>query len=255
MEIRFSRAIAGLMLLLLCSMGSTVALAQTVSSTQSFTLQPGGSATITYEAYCTNFGLKFPTVLQSPNGVAPDNLRGALAYIQQNSISGDENKALDAQYGIWQLSGATGSPAGGTTAQAVVAAARTPPATPSGTSVLDAVKAGQVKLTLGTWAPIGNPVPIGSISDHFYGRGNLTIQNTSQQALTLYMPVGTLFPPNTTGEQTMSAYATNVQVSNLQATQPQQLPNTGDGGGESWLLLAGALALILAGSGLRLARR
>ena len=245
-----------LLTLLLAFWGHGMAFAQSAQAAQSFTLQPGGKATITYEAYCTDFGLKFPTTLQAPNAVAEDKVRGALAYIQSNNISADENKALEAQYGIWQLRGATGSPAGGDVAKAVVNAGNTPPATPQGTSVLDAVKAGQVKLTLGTWGPLGNKVPIGNASDNFYGRGELTIENTSQQALTLYMPVGTLFPPNTAGEQTMAAYTTNVQASNPQQNQqnqPGQLPNTADGTHSSeWLLLAGALALLIAGLFFRL---
>lgn len=236
--------------LLLAVFGPAIAFAQT---SQGFTLQPGGKATITYEAYCTDFGLKFPTTLQAPNAVAEDKVRGALAYIQSNNISADENKALEAQYGIWQLRGATGSPAGGDVAKAVVTAGNTTPANPQGTSVLEAVKAGQVKLTLGTWAPIGNKVAIGNATDNFYGRGNLTIENTSNQAITLYMPVGMLFPPNVAGEQTMAAYASNVQVNNPQQSQPQQLPTTADGdAGNAGILVAGALGLIVAGLALQL---
>jgi hypothetical protein len=242
---------AVLVAVLLGIFGSGIAAAQTAPP--NFTLQPGGTATITYEAYCTDFGQKFPTTLQTPNAVAEDKVRGGLAYIQQNNLSADQTKALDAQYGIWQLRGATGSPAGGAIAQAVVSAGNTAPTNPLGTSLLDAVKAGQAKLTLGTWGPIGSPVAIGSATDNFYGRGTLTVQNTSQQALTLYMPVGTLFPPNTAGEQTMAAYATNIQVSNPQTNQPQQLPTTADGNaGNGWLLLVGAFALLAAGSALRL---
>lgn len=248
---RLTRIVGLLALVLLGSMPSGAALAQTNQATQGFTLQPGGKATITYEAYCTDFGLRFPTTLQAPNAVADDKVRGALAYIQQNNLSADQNQALEAQYGIWQLRGATGSPAGGATAQAVVGAGNAAPANPQGTSLLDAVSAGDVRLTLGAWAPIGPKVAIGSASDNFYGRGDLTVENTSQRALTLYMPVGTLFPPNTAGEQTMAAYASNVQVSNPQR-QPQQLPNTAGGEtGAGWLLFAGALALIAAGTALR----
>jgi LPXTG-motif cell wall-anchored protein len=96
---------------------------------------------------------------------------------------------------------------------------------------------------------------LGASTDNFYGRGVLAIENTSQQAVTLAMSVGILFPPVTTGEQAMAGYATNVQVSNPQAAQaPQQLPNTG---GESTLLVLplGGLLLIGAGSVLRLTHR
>jgi hypothetical protein len=255
---RLIRIAGALMLLALaCATGANAALAQT--SSQTFTLEPGGKATVTFEGFCTNFGQKFPTSIQAPNGLADDKVRGALAYIQSNNLAADVNKALDAQYAIWQLQGATGSPAGGDTAKAVVSAASTAPTNPQGTSVVDAAKGGQVRVTLDTWQPIGDKVQIGSATDNFYGRGTVTVENISQQSLTLYMPVGTLFPPATAGEQTMAGYATNVQVTNPQPTpqpttqaagqsQPQNLPNTADGGASSsWLLIAGALVLVAAG--------
>lgn len=239
--------VAALALLLSVAAGS--AHAQT-SATTSFTLQPGGSATVTFEAFCTNFGQKFPTSIQAPNGLAPDNVRGGLAYIQSNNLAADANAALEAQYGLWQLTGATNSPAGGDQARAVASAGGTAPTNPSGTSVVDAAKSGQVTVTLDSWQAIGQPVAIGSATDNFYGRGTLTIKNTSQQELTLFMPVGTLFPPATAGEQTMAGYATNVQVSNPQPAPqqaPQQLPNTAGRDNMLPLALVAVLALLLAG--------
>jgi hypothetical protein len=50
--------------------------------------------------------------------------------------------------------------------------------------------------------------------DNFYGHGTLTAENMSQQSVTLAVPTGTLFPSVTAGEQTMTGYVTNVQVSN-----------------------------------------
>src|SRR5205085_3892332 len=104
-----------------------------------FTLQPGGKATISFQAFCTNFGQKFPQAIQAPNDVAPDKIRAALAYIQSNNLAADPAKALEAQDAIWQLSGATASPAGGADAKAVVAAAATAPANSTGTSIVDAI--------------------------------------------------------------------------------------------------------------------
>ncbi len=183
-----------------------------------FTLAPGGTATITYEAFCTDFGKKFPTTLQQPNAVGTDAVRGAIAYIQTNNLGANPQQALEAQYGLWRATGTTTSPQGGDVANAVANAAQNPPANPQGVSLLDAVKNNQVRLTLGTWAPVGDQVQIGSATDNFYGRGTLTVENTSQQQLTLYMPVGTLFPPATAGEQTMAAYATKADVVNPQPT-------------------------------------
>jgi len=83
---------------------------------------------------------------------------------------------------------------------------------------------------------------------------NASDENTSQQAVTLTMPAGTLFPPATAGEQTMAGYATNTQVSNPQTTSaPQQLNNT-SGGTEALALLLSVLLLLGAGSALRLIR-
>jgi LPXTG-motif cell wall-anchored protein len=236
------------------SLGGRSAFAQATPAT--FTLQPGGKATIAFDAFCTNFGQTFPQSIQAPNALAPDKIRAALVYIQNNNMAADPAKALDAQYAIWQLSGATGSPAGGADAKAIIAAAATAPATPAGTSVVDAAKANQVKVTLVSWQAIGDKVPLGSATDNFYGQGTLTVENTSQQAVTLAMPAGTLFPPVTAGEQTMAGYATNVQVSNPQTTQaPQQLPQTGGGESTPLALLLGALLLVGAGSALRLTGR
>ena len=247
------RIVGVVVLALLLSAFTSVASAQ---GQQTFTLQPGGRATVTFEAFCTDFGQKFPTAIQAPASVAEDNVRGALAYIQNNGLNADETKALEAQYAIWQLRGATGSPAGGDQAKAVVGAASTAPTNPQGTSVVDAAKAGQVRVTIDAWQPIGTPVQLGSTTDNFYGRGTLTVENTSQQALTLYMPVGTQFPPATVGDQTMAGYATNVQVSNpQQSSAPQQLPATAGDNGASWLLFGGALALLAAGAALHMQMR
>jgi LPXTG-motif cell wall-anchored protein len=234
-----------LMLGLMSGLGSPTALAQTG---QSLTLGPGGKATISFTAFCLDFGVQFPANLQAPNALAEDKVRAALAYIQNNNLAADQTKALDAQYAIWQLRGATGSPAGGAQAQAVVSAATTPPANPQGTSILDAAKANQVRLTVTAWQPIGNPVQLGAGSDHFYGQGTLTVENISNQRLALAMPVGTVFPPATAGSQTMAAFSTSVQITDPGQSAPQQLPNTGGHDTSSSLLfVVGALILLAAG--------
>ena len=210
---RYLRIIGALALAMLVASGVRSTQAQG-ANTGSFTLPAGASATISFTAFCTNFGQKFPTGVQSPNALAPDKIRAALAYIQAQNLYANEQQALEAQYAIWQLAGATGSPAGSDVAKAVVAAANTAPINPQGTSLLDAVKANQVALSLASWAPIGNPVPLTSsgATDHFYGKGTVTVRNTGQQPLTLFMPVGTLFPPSVAGNQTMAGFATDVQV-------------------------------------------
>lgn len=214
--------VGGVLLLIavLVGMSQYAGLAQ-AQAAQTFTLNPGGTATVTFEAFCTDFGQNFPDGVEVPNALAPDNVRAALAYIQSQGLAADEAQALEAQYGLWRVVGATNSPQGGQGATDVVNAATTPPAAPQGTSVLDAVAANQVRVAVASWQPLGQPVDLGSVTDNFYGRGTLTVENTSNQALTLYHPVGALYAPVQAGAQTMAAYATDVQVQNPATPTPQ----------------------------------
>lgn len=219
-----------------------------------FTLKPGGKAVVQFEAFCTEFGKVFPTDVQAPNSVAPDAARAAMSYGISKGYNADAAKALQLQYAVWQTLGTANSPKGDATAQDVLTSGKTAPANPQGTSVLDAVKANQIKLTLDSWQPIGPKVAITSTAtDNFYGRGQVTIENTSQQDLTLFMPVGTVFPAVDASQQTMAGYATNVQVTNPNPA-PQRLPATG--GGETTMLLPVlALGLLTLGGLTRLVRR
>jgi hypothetical protein len=265
----FALPLAGLALALIISPAFGQSQPQAGGQNQSFTLRPGGTATITFEAFCTDFGKNFPANVQAPNAVAPDKIRAALAYAQSQGLTTDEAKAVQVQNAIWQLSGATGAPAGDATAQQVVGAANTAPANPQGTSLIDAAKSGQVKLSVAGWQPLGSKVQIGQLNDYFYGRGTLTVQNTSQQELNLFLPVGALLPPTEQGSQTMAAYSTSLQVQNPTPTPaptavptvaptaaptaatsaPQRLPETSEMPGSPVLLMAAA-ALFLCAAGL-----
>lgn len=225
--------------------GVSVASAQQAPTT--FTLQPGGRAVVNFEAFCIEFGKVFPNGIQGPSGLAPDPARAALSYGIGRGLNANEQQALQLQYGIWQALGAQDAPQGDAAAQDVFTNGKALPANPQGTSVLDAFNANQLKVTLNSWAPVGNKIPITSTStDNFYGRGQLTIENTSQQALTLYMPVGTRFQPINPAEQSVAAYATNVQVNNPQTSSTgaqNTLPNTS--GEEQYLLLLLAVLSLL----------
>lgn len=179
---------------------------------ETFTLAPGATATITFTAFCTEFGVDFPESVEAPSALAEQSIRNALAYIQSEGLD-DAANAEEVQYAIWQLSGATDSPQGGQIAADVVAAAETALEEPAeGTSLLDAVTAGQVEVTLDSWEALGEPIQIGEVTDNFYGQGTLTVTNTSDEELTLYHPVGALFAPAAAGEQTMAGYATEIEV-------------------------------------------
>ncbi|HEU4325333.1 MAG TPA: hypothetical protein VFS21_19475 [Roseiflexaceae bacterium] len=258
---RISALVAAALVLLFG--GQAFGQAQPAANAQTFTLRPGGTATVTFEAFCTDFGLKFPANVQVPNAQAPDTVRAALAYARTQNLTGDPAQAEQVQRAIWQLNGATEAGATGQTAQNVINGATTPPVNPQGTSLVDAAKSGQVRVTISNWKPLGNKVQIGQLNDYFYGTGTLTVQNTTQQDLTLFMPFGAAFPPAEQGSQTMAGYATNLQIQNPAtatpvatavpaatpvSNQPPRLPQTsGLPGQPSLLLLAGALALCAAG--------
>lgn len=205
--------------------------------TKTFTLQPGGKATITFEAFCVNFGKLFPDGVSAPSGdIAPDKVRAALEYAQEKGLTADSKQALQVEYAIWQLGGTTNSPKGDALAQDVINAANSATVSdPQGLSILEAAKTNQITVTLDTWEAIGDKQQItATASDHFYGRGQLTVENATQQALTLFMPTGTIFPP-TSNAQNMAGIQTDVVVNN---------PNLPQTSGENELP---ALAVLLAG--------
>lgn len=245
---------AALAVALALFVGSGTAFAQGGSSqgtmAETFTLQPGGMATVSFEAWCNDFGAAFPDNIQLPNAVAQPEVQAALAHIMMEGYSAAAGNALEAQYGLWRVVGATNSPRGGQVAEDVVnAASSTTVQSPQGTSLLDAAQNGQVRIELTSWEAVGDPVQVGTLTDHFYGRGTLMVENASGQELTLYHPIGALFAPGAEGEQTMAGYATDIEVNNPQP-QPSQLPQTSGGEAVPWQPASLAIALLLAGGAL-----
>ena len=157
-------------------------------------------------------------------------------------LTADVQQALQVQFAIWQLLKTANSPTGDTLAQDVIAqVGKTPVTDPTGTSILDAAKSGQITMTLDVWQAVEPKVQItATASDHFYGRGQLTVVNTSDQALTLFMPVGTIFPPSSNAQR-MAGIQTGLKVTN------PNLPTTGGEEGAPWVIAALAGLLLLAG--------
>jgi hypothetical protein len=220
---RIARLIGAAALLSLLGIQATFARqsGQAAQGTQTFTLPAGGSATLTFEAFCAQFGEDFPEGVGAPSSVASERVQAALAYAQQQGLTGSGEQALQVQYAIWELLGATDSPRGEQAARDVVAQASAAPAPPQGaTSLLAAAQAGDVQLTVDSWQPVGQPVQITpDATDNFYGRGQFTVRNTSQQELTLYLPYGAIFPATDPADQDMVGYATDVQTSGTEAAQ------------------------------------
>lgn len=209
------------------------ALAQTPA--QNFTLKPRQVATVSFQGFCVEFGGTFPSsieLLSRPVGVASNPVRSAIAYVQANNIAADGAKALEAQYAIWAAQGYSGMPLTGATASAVFNASKNaPPANPPGTSVVDARNAGTARVTIRSWNPVGSPVRIFDATDYFYGQGTMTVENISNQDLTLFVPTGMRIDAAYVGYQDIVAYQTGVSVGAVPS-----LPNTASG--ESLLALS-----------------
>lgn len=215
-----------------------------VRGQEAFELTPGGSATITFESFCLDYGKKFPTAVGlPPTQVAEANVVGALNYALGKDYTTSAPKEV--QFAVWNLRSAQGSPAVGAQGDEVVKNTSTAPSAPAGaTSVIDALRDNRIRATAGTWAGVGEQITIGAETTNFQGRGELKIENSSQDTLTLYMPTGTIFPAPSAEFQSMAGYAVDVVVNN-----PQQLPNTGV---EDVLGLRNAMLALFALAGLAL---
>ena len=207
-----------------------------VGGNQPWRLQPGGTATITFESFCIDYGKKFPdSIGLPPTSVAESAIVGALNYAVGKGYTSSQPKEV--QFAIWQARGANGAPAPGAIGQEISANSGAQPTAPAGaTSVIDALKSGQITATAGSWEGIGEKLTINNFDDSFQGRGEIKLENTSDQEVTLYMPVGTLFPAPAAEFQSMAGYATQIEVTN---PLTQQMPDTGAVG------LTGSTAMIL----------
>jgi hypothetical protein len=229
--------------------------AQNNAANQAFTLAPGGKATINFESFCIDYGKKFPDqVGLPPTNVADPAVVGVLNNAVGQNATG--NNAKEVQFAIWKARGAQGAPAPGALG-AQLAQNPPQPAAPQGaTSVIDALKNNQIKATAGSWQGVGDKLTINNFDDFYKGTGQLQVENTSGQELTLYMPIGTVFPAPSAEFQSMAGYATNVAVNNP-APQTQSLPDTGlaDGLSAIQLLLLALIGLDFAAIGVLLKRR
>lgn len=227
--------------------------AQTNNANKAFTLAPGGKATIDFESFCIDYGKKFPDqVGLPPTNVADPAVVGVLNNAVSQGVTG--NNAKEVQLAIWQARGAQGAPAPGDVGTKLAQNPPQPAAPQGATSVIDALKNNQIKATAGSWQGVGDKLTINNFDDFYKGAGQLQIENTSGQELTLYMPIGTVFPAPSAEFQSMAGYATNVTVNN---PATQTLPDTGLGEGLRWYesLVLALIALDSVAIGVLLKRR
>ena len=225
------------------------AAAQNTPANQAFTLAPGGKATIDFESFCIDYGKKFPEqVGLPPSNVADPAVVGALNNALTKGYTG--NNAREVQLAIWKARGATAAPQPGNVGNEIAQNLQQPAAPQGATSVIDAIKSNQIKLTAGSWGGIGEKLAINGTEDFYQGRGQLTVENTSSQQLNLYMPIGTVFPAPTPEFQSMAGYATNVSVNNPAPVQSQALPETGFAdqvADNMWFLVLYGIGVVMAG--------
>jgi|GEM_PF-3278066 len=196
--------------------------AQDDPSKASFTLEPGGTATIEFESFCLDYGKQFPNEIGLPlSDTAGEAVKGVLNYAVTQGYASSDPK--EAQFAIWDARGAVGAPQTGTIGSEILQNAN-PSTIPDGAiSVIDALNNQQLTATTGSWGGVGEQLRIGDQDQYFKGKGELILANTTQQQLTLYMPLGTVFAAANADFQSMAGYATNISVDN----PDQVLPTTG----------------------------
>lgn len=225
--------------------------AQNNQANAPFVLAPNGKATIDFESFCIDYGKRFPDRVGLPPSSVAD---AAVVGVLSNALSqgATSSNPREVQFAIWQARGASGAPQPGDLGRQLAQNIQ-PPTPPQGaTSLIDALNNDQITVTAGSWQGIGEQLTINNFQDYFQGRGQITIENISDQQLTLYMPIGTVFPAPAAEFQNMAGYATNVAVDNPET----MLSDTGiSDWNNTQLLLAVFLALDIAAMGLLIQRR
>ena len=182
---------------------------------QTVTIPAGGTATLHVRGFCLDFGKPFPASSGVPSTTADAKIRAALNYAVQKGY--DNSDARQVQEAIWYLAtGAWERPdhvLGTEIANAANDAANAP-TDPSGTSLLDALKAQGV--TMGSAV---NFTAAGGATgaDAFYGDATVTLTNSGTQSAQIFLPFGTVFPPANAGDQRLVGYVLAAQQASTPA--------------------------------------
>jgi len=169
-----------------------------VDQPQVVSIPANGTMTLKARGFCTVFGKPFPTGATAPNGLAPANIRGALTYAIDKGYT--DSNAQQVQLAIWNLADGTWHNDDHAIASEIVSNTTTvTPPTANAMALPDAFTQKSVNVSA-TFVP--------QTADAFYGDGNVTITNTTSSALSVYMPIGTMFTvPNGNGQfQDLVAY-------------------------------------------------
>ena len=195
-------------LLFSVALNSIATVAEPLGQTNGQTLRipAGQTAKLRVRGLCVDFGKPFPGTSAAPNALAQDQMRASLNYAISKGYFDTDAGLRQAEEAMWFLSDGTWHRPDHVLGQEIVDAGKdgvNKPVDPAGaTSLLDALTAGTVKVSVDLKTPAG-VVP----KESFYGDGDLSVTNTSAAEINVYMPVGTIFPPNTPGDQRLVAYA------------------------------------------------
>jgi hypothetical protein len=206
-----TRKFAGVSLLTLAallsvfSFTSATAVAQPLPQAtggQVLTIAAGQSASVQVRGFCLDFGKPFPSQSSAPTSLAPDQARAALNYAVSKGY--DTSDPAQVQEAIWFLVSGEWHRTDHAMAQEIADAAKNGnmPATPSGTSLIDALQANNLTATI-SFTPGGGLTG----SDAFYGDGSLMIKNNGTQDVQVYLPFGSVFPPANSADQRLIGYA------------------------------------------------
>jgi LPXTG-motif cell wall-anchored protein len=162
------------------------------------TVPANGTTTLTARGFCMAFGKPFPTGTMGVNGLASTKVQNALNYsIGKGYAAGN---AEQVQLAIWYLQDNTWHNQNNTVAQEIVNS--------SGTGTMPTANALALTDALAQKSVNISASFVAQTADAFYGDGKVTITNTTNADLNVYMPIGVVFTvPNGNGQfQDLAAY-------------------------------------------------
>lgn len=224
----------------------------------SVTIPANGETTISFQAYCLDFGEPFPTAFGTPSSRAADDVLRVVKTALLDGTADEDPLAL--QLSIWSLR--EGETLKGlypnldseieSAAQALLdkseSATVAALSTDRGTALDAALKAGTVSVTSSDFKFVDSPVAHPE-DRPYHGEGTMTIKNLTSAEVTIYYPVGMVLTAQNPREQDVVTYATELE------TQPIQQPTTLAATGASastlpFTLMALGLGLALLGAAL-----
>lgn len=229
-----------------------------------------GEARIRFQTFCLDFGKEFPSALGTPDGRAEDAvLKVVRAAIEEEMAEKDplalqlaiwsvrEGKAIDALYPNETI-------AAESDAQALLDASESltvsPLRTDRGISLDKAVADGTIVATSTDFSFVETADMARPDDIPYHGEGTLILRNTTNAAVEVYFPFGTVFRASDETEQDIVTYATELEqlatatpvptvttapVVPTPGTVPQTGADASESGTMPWLLIGSGFVMLL----------